>query len=155
MSFDRKVDVAENASVDPISITAKIVIAYVAYNSLPASGLPELIDAIYVNIVNRLSNSVPSRRRSLQLTSAQIQESITRDALISFEDGRSYKTLKRHLTSVGLTPDAYRAKWGLPSDYPMVATSYSERRAAVARGIGLGQRYGAVPEKPLVRRRDC
>lgn len=73
-------------------------------------------------------------------TRAQIRRSITPEALISFEDGRSYKTLKRHLTGKGLTPAQYREKWGLPADYPMVSPSYSEARSQMARDLGLGQR---------------
>jgi predicted transcriptional regulator len=78
---------------------------------------------------------------------AQIRKSITHEALISFEDGKPYKTLKRHLTGLGLTPETYRAKWGLPGDYPLVAASYSERRSALARSIGLGyRRRDAAPK---------
>jgi predicted transcriptional regulator len=74
--------------------------------------------------------------------SAQIRRSITRDALISFLDGKPYKTLKRHVGKHGLTPEGYRARFGLPSDYPMVASSYSERRSAIANSIGLGAASG-------------
>lgn len=79
-------------------------------------------------------------------TRAQIRRSITPAALISFEDGKSYKTLKRHLTGKGLTPAQYREKWGLPADYPMVAPSYSEARSLMALKLGLGQR-GAEARK--------
>jgi predicted transcriptional regulator len=79
-------------------------------------------------------------------TRAQIRRSITPEALISFEDGKSYKTMKRHLSGKGLTPEQYRAKWGLPADYPMVAPSYSEARSQMARDLGLGQR-GAEARK--------
>jgi predicted transcriptional regulator len=75
----------------------------------------------------------------VKATPAQIRKSITRDALISFEDGKPYKTLKRHLTTFGLTIEQYRAKWGLPADYPTVAPSYSEARSAMAKALGLGQ----------------
>ncbi|CAN7586066.1 MucR family transcriptional regulator [Phenylobacterium sp. LjRoot219] len=73
-----------------------------------------------------------------KLTPSQIRKSLTRDAIISFEDGRPYKTLRRHLSVRGLTPDQYKDKWGLPKDYPMVAPAYSEARATMARSIGLG-----------------
>ena len=78
-------------------------------------------------------------------TPAQIRASITHEALISFEDGKGYKTLKRHLTACGLTPETYRAKWGLPSNYPMVAPGYSERRSAIAVSLQIrnGYRPGA------------
>lgn len=75
-----------------------------------------------------------------KLTSAQIQRSISPDALMSFEDGRSYKTLKPHLAKLGLTPEAYRLKWGLPNNYPMVAQVYSDQHSERAKKIGLGQK---------------
>jgi len=75
-----------------------------------------------------------------KLTPAQIRKSITRDAIISFEDNKPYKTMRRHLASQGLTPDDYRSKWGLPRDYPMVAPSYSEARSSLAKARGLGGR---------------
>lgn len=80
-----------------------------------------------------------------KLTPAQIRKSITPDALISFEDGKAYRTLKRHLSTRGLTPEEYREKWGLPRDYPMVAASYSEARSAMAKSLGLGRK--AAPAK--------
>lgn len=73
-------------------------------------------------------------------TPAQIKASITPDALVSFEDGKPYKSMKRHLTGRGLTPDAYRAKWGLPADYPMTAPSYSATRSRLAKANGLGMK---------------
>lgn len=81
-----------------------------------------------------------------KLTRAQINKSITPDALISFEDNRGYKTLKRHLSSRGLTPQQYREKRGLPGDYPMTAPSYSEARSSMAKSLGLG-RKAAPPAK--------
>ncbi|WP_246691714.1 MucR family transcriptional regulator [Methylobacterium sp. WL12] len=80
-------------------------------------------------------------------TTAQIRKSVTPDALISFEDGKSYKTLKRHLTLRGLTPEGYRAKYGLASDYPMTTANYSAQRSALAHALGLGQqRRKIAPE---------
>jgi predicted transcriptional regulator len=73
-------------------------------------------------------------------TPAQIRKSITHDALISFEDNRPYRTLRRHLAARGLTPEEYRAKWGLPDDYPLIAAAYSAKRSALALSIGLGQK---------------
>jgi predicted transcriptional regulator len=77
-----------------------------------------------------------------KLTRGQIQKSITPDHLVSFEDSRPYRTLRRHLSSRGLTPEQYRAKWDLPSDYPMVAPSYSEARSQMAKSLGLGRKPG-------------
>jgi predicted transcriptional regulator len=79
-----------------------------------------------------------------KLTPAQIQRSLSPDALMSFEDGRSYKRLKAHLARLGLSPEAYREKWGLPRDYPMVAQAYSDQNSKRARGRGFGQKHGAA-----------
>jgi predicted transcriptional regulator len=76
------------------------------------------------------------------LTPAQIRRSITPDALVSFEDGKSYKTLKRHLSTRGLSVEQYKAKWGLPADYPVVSPNYSAARSAMAKTLGLGQKSG-------------
>lgn len=73
------------------------------------------------------------------MSAAQIRKSVTHDHIVSFEDGRPYKTLRRHLTLRGLSPEAYREKWGLPRDYPMTAASYSAQRSELARALGLGQ----------------
>jgi predicted transcriptional regulator len=74
-----------------------------------------------------------------KLTPAQIRKSITPDALVSFEDNKRYKTLRRHLAVKGLTPEQYREKWGLPKDYPMVSAAYSEARSGMAKALGLGR----------------
>lgn len=84
-----------------------------------------------------------------RMPAAKVRKSITAEALISFEDGRSYKTLRRHLATHGLTPEQYREKWGLPADYPMVSANYSATRSAMAKSLGLGQkgRGAAAPVK--------
>lgn len=81
-----------------------------------------------------------------------IKQTITADYIISLEDGKQYQTLKRHLGIIGLTPDEYRAKWSLPSDYPMVAPSYSARRSELAKKLGLGRKPGAQPVAKRVKR---
>jgi predicted transcriptional regulator len=77
---------------------------------------------------------------AVRATTAQVRKSITHEALISFEDGLPRKTLRRHLAALGLSPEQYRAKWGLPDDYPMVSAAYSEHRAQLALGMGLGRK---------------
>lgn len=124
-----------------IVLTAEIVSAYVSNNTLSVGELPELTRAVHAALSTA---GVPRGEENLEApvvkaTPAQIRKSITRDALISFEDGKPYKTLKRHLTTFGLTIEQYRAKWGLPADYPTVAPSYSEARSAMAKALGLGQ----------------
>ncbi|WP_182179361.1 MucR family transcriptional regulator [Methylobacterium radiotolerans] len=121
-----------------IELTADIVAAYVSNNSVPTSEMPALLSAIHGALVGLNSPAAPAEAKIDRATPSQIRKSISPDALISFEDGRSYKTLKRHLTALGLSPEQYRAKWGLPVDYPMTAPSYSEMRSALAKNTGLG-----------------
>jgi predicted transcriptional regulator len=80
-------------------------------------------------------------------TPAQVRKSITPDAIISFIDGKAYKTMKRHLGTHGLDPHSYRQRYGLPSDYPMVAPNYAAQRSALAKSIGLGRPGGRLPEE--------
>ena len=87
-----------------------------------------------------------------KVSASQIRRSITPEALISFEDGRPYKTLRRHLSVKGLTPDQYREKWGLPHDYPMVSANYSAARSKMAKDLGLGNRR-RTPVAPAGRTR--
>ncbi|WP_246750831.1 MucR family transcriptional regulator [Methylorubrum rhodesianum] len=122
-----------------VELTADIVAAYISNNSLPATELPAFLTAIHGAVRELRSPSAPAERKVDPATPSQIRNSITYDALISFEDGKPYKTLKRHLTKVGLSPDEYRRKWGLPRDYPLVAASYSATRSALARKLGLGK----------------
>ncbi|MEE7439439.1 Predicted transcriptional regulator [Methylobacterium sp. 190mf] len=143
-------DITSTSALDQsnlIELTADIVSAYVSKNSVPTSEMPALLSAIH-GALNGLNNpAAPAEAKVDRATPSQIRKSISNDALISFEDGKSYKTLKRHLKGVGLTPDEYRAKWGLPVDYPMTAPSYSEMRSALAKNTGLGNlRRNAAPK---------
>lgn len=133
-------DAALRPQVDHIEIAADIVSTYVSHNSVPVGGLPSLLAAVHVAL-KRVSDTKPDAAASIEKpTPAQIRKSITPDALISFEDGRPYRTLKRHLTTYGLTPEAYRTKWGLPRDYPMTSAAYAAQRSELARKSGLGRR---------------
>ncbi|MBP1180734.1 MucR family transcriptional regulator [Methylobacterium sp. PvR107] len=117
-----------------------IVAAYVSRNAVGMAELPGLIDQVHSAI--SVLRGGGSGAGSAGLTPAQVEASIQHDGLISFIDGRSYKTMKRHLTANGLTPERYRAKYGLPADYPMVAPGYAARRSEIARAIQLGQKVG-------------
>jgi predicted transcriptional regulator len=120
-----------------IELSASIVSAYVVKNSVPSTELPALIASAHAAL-SKLG-AAPEPEPAKREPPVPIRRSITRDALISLEDGRPYKTLKRHLAKLGLTPEAYRQKWGLPLDYPMVAASYAEQRSNLAKSLGLGQ----------------
>ena len=133
--------------VSRLALTAGIVSAYVANNNVPGPELASLIASTHAALSGLGKAEASSAPATIRATPAQIRKSISHDRLISFEDGRSYKTLKRHLTGLNLNPEAYREKWGLPRDYPMVAASYSETRSALARSAGLGHgRRKTAPE---------
>ena len=120
-----------------VELAAKILSAYVTRNSVPAGTLPDLLSEVHRSITALDQPVEPQVKRP---TEAQIRASIRPDTLISFEDGKPYKALRRHLTMRGLTPEAYRAKWGLPVDSPLVSAVYSARRSTISRQIGQGQR---------------
>ncbi|MBA9068316.1 putative transcriptional regulator [Methylobacterium sp. RAS18] len=121
------------------TLAAEIVIAYVTRNHVQADELPGLLRNVHAGLL-RLSNgsAEPSEERRT-LTAAEIRRSIQPVGLISFEDGKAYKTLRRHLTKRGLTPKAYRAKWDLPIDYPTTAPAYSAQRSQLALDRGFGR----------------
>jgi predicted transcriptional regulator len=125
-------------------LAADIVSAYVANNSVAASDLPGIIADVHRALGEVSGATVPEPEVHTLIPPVPIKRSITPDYIISLEDGKHYKSLKRHLKGRGLTPDEYRAKWGLPPDYPMVAKSYSAARAELARASGLGQRRRKV-----------
>ena len=126
----------------PILLTCacEIAAAYVSKNYVSSADLPALVRIIYASLTERASVTLVQEidlRNESKLSSAQIRASIKPEALVSFLDGKSYKTLKRHLSSRGFTPETYREQFGLASDYPMVAPSYSSRRSVLAKEIGL------------------
>ena len=132
-----------------IGLAADIVSAYVSNNSVPSNELPGLLSGIYAAIDGLKGGSASAAPETEKPTPAQIRKSIKPDALISFIDGKPYKTLKRHLSGNGLTIEEYRERYGLPRDYPSVASSYSEQRSAMAKSLGLGQmNRKAAPKAP-------
>jgi predicted transcriptional regulator len=131
---------------DLVHLTADIVAAYVAGNTVASTEIPSLVAGVHASLAN-LGKPVEAASEQLK-PPVSIKKSITPDYLISLEDGRQYKSLKRHLAGKGLTPADYRAKWGLPRDYPMVAPSYSEQRSQLARASGLGQARKKAAAKP-------
>jgi predicted transcriptional regulator len=120
-----------------IELAADIVSAFVANNSVPAADLPALIANVHGALQN-VSNPVPQAQPKFEPV-VPVKKSVTPDAIISLIDGKRYKSLKRHLTGHGLTPAQYRERYGLPVDYPMVASAYAARRSELAKAAGLGQ----------------
>lgn len=134
---------------DSIILTAEIVAAFVGANTVSVADLPNLIRSVHAALETvDQAETVEPVSMVTKATASQIRKSISPDVLISFEDGKPYKTLKRHLTTQGLTLEAYKAKWGLPADYPSVAPAYSEARSAMARSFGLGKGGRGGGRKP-------
>jgi len=125
-----------------IEIAATIITAYLTRNAVSPADLPKLIGDISASVAELSATPrVPqSSVAPVAVTAKDVKQSITPDYLISFEDGKRYRTLKRHLRARGLSPERYRQKWSLPLDYPMVAANYAALRSAMAKGIGLGTR---------------
>jgi predicted transcriptional regulator len=130
---------------DPVALTADIISAYVSKNVVMSGDLPRLIAEVH-DALNRLQGNAPEPIVAIELKPAvSIKKSVTPDYIICLEDGRSFKSLKRHLrTSFNMTADEYRTKWGLPKDYPMVAPNYSAARSSLATSMGLGQKRKKV-----------
>lgn len=139
-------------------LAGDIVAAYVSNNSVPVAELPNLIRNVHDAIRELTSGGTPSAATSApeadKPSTAQIRKSVRPDGLVSFIDGKTYKTLKRHLTSHGLDPRTYRDRYGLAADYPMVAPAYAEKRSALAKAIGLGQ-PGAMAKRQSKRGRKA
>jgi predicted transcriptional regulator len=149
--MDETREVLTPAVDDLIEITTDVVAAYLARNHVSAGDLPLLLASVHAAFAGLGQSPSSAEPEASKLTPRQIRKSIRPDALISFEDGKPYKTLKRHLAKFGLSPEEYRAKWGLPWDYPMTAASYSEQRSKSALSQGLGQhRKNGVPKLALV-----
>jgi predicted transcriptional regulator len=128
-----------SASSNKLSLSANIVAAYVSRNSVTPSGLPALIESIHLALTN-LGAAVAVPEAEVLVPVVPIRKSVTPGFLICLDDGKKFKSLKRHLASHGMTPDQYRAKWNLPKDYPMTAPDYAAKRSVLAKSIGLGQR---------------
>ncbi|SFV14547.1 transcriptional regulator, MucR family [Methylobacterium sp. 174MFSha1.1] len=122
-----------------VSLAADIVSAYVTRNSVPVGDLPALIAATHTALT-KLGGPAESAKEERPAPLMPIKKTVTPDYIISLEDGRQYRTLKRHLAGRGLTPEQYRQKWGLPHDYPMVAANYAAQRSELAKSIGLGRK---------------
>ncbi len=123
---------------DLLRMTTQVVSAYVKNNSVTENQIPEVIQSVYGSL-HGLGNG-DGESQTKQKPAVTIKKSITPDHIICLEDGKKLKMLKRYLrTTHGMTPDEYRAKWGLPADYPMVAPNYAKQRSAFAKQIGLGK----------------
>ncbi len=133
------------ATPDSVELAAEVVAAYVSNNPVPSSGLSALIVSVHA-AVERLGKE-PEKALAPTETktpAVPVRKSVAPDYLICLEDGKKFKSLRRHLRLLGLTPEQYREKWGLPPDYPMVAPNYAAQRSALAKKIGLGRKREAA-----------
>ncbi|MGL4494797.1 MAG: MucR family transcriptional regulator [Beijerinckiaceae bacterium] len=130
----------DNANVkDPVALTAQIVAAYVSHHQVASSELPDLIRTIY-GTLTRIDAGPAEQPQELSKPAIAVKKSVHPEYIVCLEDGKKFKSLKRHLrTQYNMSPEAYREKWGLPADYPMVAPNYAKARSQLAKEMGLGQ----------------
>jgi predicted transcriptional regulator len=132
-----------------IELSADIVSAYVSNNSVPAADLPSLLSSVYAALTKTAEGQQEEPKAEL-VPAVSVRKSVTPDAIICLEDGKSFKSLKRHLrTTYDMTPEQYRAKWSLPADYPMVAPNYAKARSELAKTMGLGQQRRKDKKAPV------
>lgn len=123
-----------------VELAADVVTSFVSYNSVPRSELPDLVQSIH-RALNQIetASQVVAPQPGARVPAVSIRKSIMPDYLICLDDGLKFKSLRRHLTRLGMTPEQYRQKWNLREDYPMVAPNYAATRSALAKRFGLGQ----------------
>jgi predicted transcriptional regulator len=126
------------SATDLTVLTTGIITAYVEKNRVEADALPALIHAVYGALNGLGVDTVEVEVEQPKPTASQVRKSITDAGLVSFIDGKTYQTLKRHIGGHGMTPDDYRVRYGLAADYPIVAPAYAARRSELAKAIGLG-----------------
>ena len=146
MSSAPKLPNSEKPSGDDLSPeflltqTSKIAAAYLSHNAVEAKAIPDLLGSIYDGLVEAASQADDGQDEKDLAPAVPIDESLKDDVIICLEDGQPYQSLKRHLrVKYGMSPEQYREKWGLPSDYPMVAPAYAKRRSELAKRTGLGK----------------
>src|SRR5882672_8455579 len=133
---------AEANKADLVELTAEIISAYVSNNTVVASDLPAIIGDVH-EALSKASLRLGQTEREELRPAVALKKSVTPDYIVCLEDGKKFKSLKRHLrTHYDLTPEEYRSKWGLAHDYPMVAPNYAKARSALAKEMGLGQKRG-------------
>ena len=145
----------EEFQPDYIELAADIVSAFVSNNSVPIADLPALIGSVHATLGKLTQSSVEEKPEPLT-PAVSIKRSITPDYIVCLEDGKKFKSLKRHLrTRYDMTPDQYRAKWNLASDYPMVAPNYAAARSELAKNMGLGQQRRKQDSVPTEAETDA
>lgn len=131
---------SDKAPVALVEITTEVVSAYLARNHVPPAEIPTLIAAVHATFATIGEPEAAAAEPEKRAPAVPVKKSVTDEFIISLEDGRKLKSLKRYLAGLGMTPGEYRAKWGLPNDYPMVAPAYARQRSELAKTIGLGSK---------------
>src|SRR3954447_5237055 len=135
---------SDQVAADILGLTAQIVSAHLSKNQVGVDALPSLIQSVYRSLST--AGEAELAPAPAQTPAVPIKKSVFPDYIVCLEDGKKLKMLKRHLqTSYGLSPDAYRTKWGLPREYPMVAPNYAATRSGLAKKIGLGRKPSSEP----------
>ncbi len=139
-----------------VELTTEIVAAYVGANQMAAHELPNVIETVY-RALKGLSAMPEAVEPESRAPAVPVKRSVTNEFIICLEDGKKFKSLKRHLrTRYAMTPEEYRTKWGLPHDYPMVAPNYAQARSDLAKRMGLGKKAPSTAAKaPRKARRDA
>jgi predicted transcriptional regulator len=136
-----------------VELAADVVSAYVSNNSVASADLPMLLNTVYTALTKTAQGQSLETKSEL-VPAVPVKKSVTPDYIVCLEDGKKFKSLKRHLRGAyDLSPDQYRAKWGLPSDYPMVAPNYAKARSELAKTMGLGQQRRKEQPTPTKRRK--
>lgn len=129
----------KTAQGDAVALAAQIVAAYVGNHTVPANELPDLIRSVYATLTT-IEGAPAEVHQEAAKPAVSVKKSVHPEYIVCLEDGKKFKSLKRHLrTQYNMSPEAYREKWGLPADYPMVAPSYAKARSQLAKEMGLGQ----------------
>ncbi len=144
----------ENKQIELIELTADLVSAYVSNNPVPVSDLPALVAQVHQSLKNLGAPAEETPQQEKLAPAVSVRRSITPDYIVCLEDGKKFKSLKRHLsTHHKMTPEEYRAKWSLPADYPMVAPAYAAARSQLAKDMGLGRKKQESPAPAKKTRR--
>ncbi|ANN57156.1 transcriptional regulator [Mesorhizobium loti NZP2037] len=143
-------EATDQNAIELVELTADIVSAFVSNNSVPVSNLADLISSIHTSL-SALGQEAPPQAEPLS-PAVNPKRSITPDFIICLDDGKKFKSLKRHLAQLGMTPAEYRTKWNLPADYPLVAPNYAAQRSELAKASGLGRKAEPPKKAPAKRK---
>jgi len=148
----------ENIQIDLVELTADLVSAYVSNNPVPVSDLSALVAQVHHALKSLGATAEETPHQEKPAPAISVRKSVTPDYIVCLEDGKKFKSLKRHLaTHHGMTPEDYRARWNLPADYPMVAPAYAAARSQLAKQMGLGRKKqeAAAPGKRTRKKPDA